>query len=41
VPGVERTLKARPREHVAYRAGEEIGFEVEPAEVLVFAAPRA
>jgi iron(III) transport system ATP-binding protein len=41
VPGVERTLKARPREHVAYRAGEEIGFEVDPAEVLVFAAPDA
>jgi iron(III) transport system ATP-binding protein len=41
VPGVERLLKARPREHMAYRAGEEIGIEVDPAEVLVFAAADA
>jgi iron(III) transport system ATP-binding protein len=41
IPGVDKPLKARPREHVAYRAGEEIGVEIEAAEVLVFGAPDA
>jgi iron(III) transport system ATP-binding protein len=38
VAGVERPIKARPREHIAYRAGDEIGIDVDPAETLVFAA---
>jgi iron(III) transport system ATP-binding protein len=38
VPGVERPMNARPREHVAYRRGEEVGLDIDTAEVLVFAA---
>jgi iron(III) transport system ATP-binding protein len=38
VAGVDRPIKARPREHVAYRPGEEIGVELDSAEALVFAA---
>ena len=37
VPGLEAPLKARPREHTAFRAGEEVGVEIDLAEVLVFA----
>ncbi len=38
VAGVGRPIKARPREHVAYAVGQEIGIDLDPAEALVFAA---
>ena len=41
IPGVEQPLKARPREHFAYRPGDEIGLDIDPTEVLVFAATDA
>jgi iron(III) transport system ATP-binding protein len=41
IPGVDRPLKARPREHVPYRPGEEVGLDIDTAEVLVFAASGA
>ena len=37
VPGLEVPLKARPREHMAFRSGEEVGVEIDLSEVLVFA----
>jgi len=37
VPGLEVPLKARPREHTAFRSGEEVGVEIDLSEVLVFA----
>jgi iron(III) transport system ATP-binding protein len=41
IAGVDRPIKARPREHRAYRPGDEVGVDVESAEVLVFAATAA
>jgi iron(III) transport system ATP-binding protein len=38
VPGIDAPIKARLREHVAYRPGEEVGLDMDGAEVLVFAA---
>jgi iron(III) transport system ATP-binding protein len=41
VNGVDRLLKGRTRETISFAARDEIGVAVDPAEVLVFAAPGA
>jgi iron(III) transport system ATP-binding protein len=41
VEGLDRPLKGRVRDHLALADKSEIGIEVDPAEVLVFAAPDA
>jgi iron(III) transport system ATP-binding protein len=41
VNGVDRWLKGRTRESIAAAPKDEVGIEIDPAEVLVFAAPRA
>jgi iron(III) transport system ATP-binding protein len=41
VNGVDRSLKGRTRETIAFAAKDEVGIAIDPAEVLVFAAPDA
>jgi iron(III) transport system ATP-binding protein len=41
VNGIDRWLKGRTRESIAAVPKEEVGIEIDPAEVLVFAAPGA
>ena len=41
VNGIDRLLKGRTRETVVFAAKDEVAVEVDPAEVLVFAAPEA
>jgi iron(III) transport system ATP-binding protein len=41
VNGVDRWLKGRTRESIAAMPKDEVGIEIDPAEVLVFAAPGA
>jgi iron(III) transport system ATP-binding protein len=41
VNGVDRLLKGRTREPVVFAPKDEVGIEIDPAEVLVFAAPEA
>jgi iron(III) transport system ATP-binding protein len=41
VNGVEGLLKGRTREPIAFAPKDEVGIEIDPAEVLVFAAPGA
>ena len=41
VNGIDRWLKGRTRESIAFSAKDEIALEIDPAEVLVFAAPEA
>jgi iron(III) transport system ATP-binding protein len=41
VNGVDRWLKGRTRESITFAVKDEVAIEIEPAEVLVFAAPGA
>jgi iron(III) transport system ATP-binding protein len=41
VNGLDRLLKGRTRETISFAARDEIGVAIDPAEVLVFAAPGA
>ena len=41
VNGIDRWLKGRTRESIAAAPKDEVGIEIDPAEVLVFAAPGA
>ncbi|HKF99567.1 MAG TPA: ABC transporter ATP-binding protein [Xanthobacteraceae bacterium] len=41
VNGIDRVLKGRTRETIAFTAKDEVAIEIDPAEVLVFAAPEA
>jgi len=41
VNGIDRLLKGRTREAIAIAPKDEVGIEIDPAEVLVFAAPEA
>jgi iron(III) transport system ATP-binding protein len=41
VNGVDGPLKGRTRESIAFAPKDEVGIEIDPAEVLVFAAPGA
>jgi len=41
VNGIDRWLKGRTRESIAFAAKDEIALEIDPAEVLVFAASEA
>jgi iron(III) transport system ATP-binding protein len=41
VNGIDRWLKGRTRESIAAAPKDEVGVEIDPAEVLVFAAPGA
>ena len=41
VNGIDRGLKGRTRESIAAAPKDEVGIEIDPAEVLVFAAPGA
>jgi len=41
VNGIDRFLKGRTRETISFAAKDEVGIEIDPAEVLVFAAPDA
>jgi iron(III) transport system ATP-binding protein len=41
VNGVDRRLKGRTRESIAFAAKDEVAVAIDPAEVLVFAAPEA
>ena len=41
VNGLDRFLKGRTRESIAFAAKDEVAIEIDPAEVLVFAAPEA
>src|SRR5262249_15684001 len=41
VNGIDRWLKGRTRESIAFAAKDEVAIEIDPAEVLVFAAPEA
>jgi hypothetical protein len=41
VNGIDRLLKGRTREAILFAPKDEVGVEIDPAEVLVFAAPGA
>ena len=41
VNGIDRLLKGRTRETIIFAAKDEVAVEIDPAEVLVFAAPEA
>jgi iron(III) transport system ATP-binding protein len=41
VPGLDRPLQARVHDPVGVREGQDVGIEVDPKDVLVFAAADA